>query len=254
MWTSWTGKKTSNSGVIHKLLEAEAVKSVMPGFENVSHCEEHFAIMAAKMYRKIREEFPENPDVAYFTVSNLMLLRPWDLFSYPSCEPKDEELVDEITGILDSALAVDPNHIGLCHMKVHFEEMGPDPGRAGEACDVLRKEVDAAHLLHMSTHIDVLVGDYDSATAYNKLAITADGKMVNSELKISGKDSFYLGYICHDYHMMCYAGMLGGFEGQAMWAARGVRDVLDDDTLRMNPALLIGCEAFRPMEVHVMCR
>ena len=40
-----------------------------------------------------------------------------------------------------------------------------------------------------------------------------------------------------------------------MWAARGLRtSVLDDATLLQNPKLLQGCEAYRPLEVHVLCR
>ncbi|GMH74668.1 hypothetical protein TrRE_jg11975, partial [Triparma retinervis] len=241
--------------VLHGLLQAESVRAVAPGFEDLDHCKTHFAPLAAEMYRKVHSAFPTNPDVAYFTVAALMQLRPWDLFTYPGNSPKDPSLVSEISSILAAGLSSDPSHLGLCHLHVHFSEMSPSPSSSLPSCQVLRTQVDASHLLHMSTHIDVLLGDYDSASSYNRLAVEADKKMLESGLETSGRNTFYLGYVCHDYHMMAYAAMLGGFEKQAMWAARGITsDVLDDSTLRSNPHLLLGCEAYRPILVHVLCR
>ena len=70
-------------------------------------------------------------------------------------------------------------------------------------------KTDAGHLLHMPSHIDVLVGDYKAAVAANLHAIKAD--LRNLEFGTVGGQigTFYAGYINHDYHMAVYAAMLG---------------------------------------------
>ena len=71
---------------------------------------------------------------------------------------------------------------------------------------------DACHPLHMPSHIDVLVGDYSAAVTANEKAVAADVKAV--ETGHSG--AFYVGYICHDYHMLVYAAMFAGREAAAL--------------------------------------
>jgi hypothetical protein len=52
-------------------------------------------------------------------------------------------------------------HPGLLHLYIHLMEMSSHPEAALDAANALRGLVpDAGHLLHMPTHIDVLLGDY----------------------------------------------------------------------------------------------
>jgi hypothetical protein len=122
-----------------------------------------------------------------------------------------------ILHVLSSALQSAPNHPGLLHMYIHAVEMSPSPGDALTACDALRDLVpDGGHLLHMPSHIDVLVGDYDRAIICNDKAVAADIKYLN----LRGANNFYTLYRCHDYHLLIYAAMFDAQFAAAMKAAR----------------------------------
>ena len=104
-----------------------------------------------------------------------------------------------------------PTHIGLCHYYVHLMEMSPEPETALPAADCLRRPSAMGHLLHMPSHIDVLVGDYERACESNLAAVRANREIME-RCKGGQAGTFYNGYIAHDYHMLIYAAMLGGFE------------------------------------------
>jgi hypothetical protein len=76
--------------------------------------------------------------------------------------------------VLEAAMAAPGGrtHPGLLHFYIHLMEMSPTPEAAREAADALRGLVpDAGHLVHMPTHIDVLLGDYQQVIADNEAAI-----------------------------------------------------------------------------------
>ena len=50
---------------------------------------------------------------------------------------------------------------------------------------------DAGHLVHMATHIDVLVGDYESCVRYNLAALRADQSIMRISPDTAGPESFY---------------------------------------------------------------
>ena len=255
---NFAGEKEGNdlNAILHALLSCEFFKCMLPGLHNSSiHVAECGLLQnATHAYRRAYEEHGDNEDVAFFTASTLMLSRPWGLFTHPGCQPTDPALVKEIRDMIDKGLETSGGkHIGLCHLKVHLEEMGPQPESALKCCDTLRRVLDASHLLHMATHIDCLVGDFESAARYNCLAIHADVKMCRG-LPSSSPSSFFVGYMLHDFHMLTYACNLGGFEGKARWACNEMQKILDDDALLKNPMLLKGCEAYRPLLLHVLMR
>jgi hypothetical protein len=111
--------------------------------------------------------------------------------------------------MLESALKKWPTHPGLCHLYIHLMEMSPEPHAALDACEVLRGfESDAGHLIHMASHIDVLVGQYTKAVEANIRALVADDKCI--ALGAGGTaGTFYIGYISHDYHMLVYVARFG---------------------------------------------
>jgi hypothetical protein len=59
-----------------------------------------------------------------------------------------------------------------------------------------------------ATHIDVLVGDYENCFRYNYNAILADEQSMRFSPATSGKESFYFGYIVHNYRKLEDAGHL----------------------------------------------
>ena len=106
----------------------------------------------------------------------------------------------------------------------------------------------------MVSHIEILLGEYDSAVSFNTLAIAADQRTMSSCPSTSSPSSFFVGYVAHDYHMKCFAAMLGGYESESRSAASGLRSLITDKLLHENPALRDGCEAFAPVHVLVLVR
>jgi hypothetical protein len=88
--------------------------------------------------RTTYQQYPNDPEVAYFYAESLMILNSWNLYDYPTHRPLSND-VPEVNKVLEDALDKHPNHVGLCHMYVHLCEMSPNPEKALMACEVLRK-------------------------------------------------------------------------------------------------------------------
>ena len=112
----------------------------------------------------------------------------------------------------------------------------------------------AGHLIHMPTHIDVLVGDYESCVRFNCLAIAADMFAMKSSPDTAGTNSFYFGYIVHNYHFAAYGAILGAMEAKANEIAAELGQHLTEDLFADNPDLTAYLESYSALEVHVMIR
>ena len=106
----------------------------------------------------------------------------------------------------------------------------------------------------MPTHIDVLVGDYESCVRWNYYAILADAHCMQASPSTTGLASFYFGYIVHNYHMLVYGAILGGMEEKAMQMADKLNKQLNEDLLMEHPQLTAYLESYSALEVHVMVR
>jgi len=99
---------------------------------------------------------------------------PWELFKKDGSKAR---LTDEICSAIEHGLKLFPVHSGLCHLNIHIYEMSPTPQQSTHSADVLRTRFpDQGHLLHMSSHLDVLLGDWEKAIKTNKNAVIADDK------------------------------------------------------------------------------
>ena len=106
----------------------------------------------------------------------------------------------------------------------------------------------------MATHIDVLIGDYDSCVRWNAKAIEADRKAMVLFPDTGGTTSFYFGYIVHNYHMLVYGCILGGFEAKAMKFSAELNNYLSEDLFLQNPDLAAYLESYAALDVHVLVR
>jgi tetratricopeptide (TPR) repeat protein len=112
----------------------------------------------------------------------------------------------------------------------------------------------AGHLIHMPTHIDVLIGDYEACVHYNCLAIEADLFSMSSSPDTAGTKSFYFGYIAHNYHFAVYGAILGGMESKAYEIASELSKHLTEDLFIENPDLSAYLESYSALDIHVMVR
>ncbi|CAK0837543.1 unnamed protein product [Prorocentrum cordatum] len=106
-----------------------------------------------------------------------MTIAPWKLFSESTYVPAAQ--VEEIRGALERALRLSPRHPGANHLLIHLMEMSPTPEQALGACALLLEPYapDAPHLLHMPSHIYMLLGRYGDAVRSNVAAVRANTKL-----------------------------------------------------------------------------
>jgi len=208
----------------------------------------------ADALKSIYRQHPSDPEVAYLYAESLMALNAWNLYEYPSGRPLSDDTL-EVRTVLENALEGTPDHAGLCHMYVHLCEMSEKPEDALGACEVLRTRFqDAGHLIHMSTHIYILLGDYEACVKYNKAAIRANTTTTKLFPKTASATSFFFYYIAHDYHMLIYGAILGAMEHEALSCAQNLTAHLPERLFLDNPRITPYLEGYATMDVHVLVR
>mmetsp|Transcript_23798 Transcript_23798/g.56195 ORF Transcript_23798/g.56195 Transcript_23798/m.56195 type:complete len:703 (+) Transcript_23798:145-2253(+) len=241
------------SDVETQLLLAVRVLTRHPGLEHTLS-DDIVGRPYADAMRKVHNKYPDDPEVAYFFAESLMVLNAWKLYEYPTGKPTSPD-VDEVQGVLEKSLNSHKEHAGLCHMYVHLSEMSSHPEAALEACEPLRNKFpQAGHLRHMSTHLDVLLGAYDNCVYYNLKAIEADEKSMRISPGTAGRESFYYGYIVHNFHMGVYGAILGGYEKVAMELSEKLNQALSEQMFEEHPDLSAYLEAYSALDVHVLIR
>ncbi|KAI2466208.1 TPR domain protein [Annulohypoxylon bovei var. microspora] len=202
----------------------------------------------------VYREFPDDLDIATLYVDALMNLTPWQLWDLDTGNPAAEARTLEAKAILERSMARDggSRHPGLLHLYIHLMEMSATPEAALPAANALRTLVpDAGHLNHMPTHIDVLVGDYESAIESNQAAILADDKFFARERG----HAFYTLYRMHDLHFRIYAALFAGRSRVALETAAAVDAALPEALLRVeSPPMADWLEGFLAMRVHALIR
>jgi tetratricopeptide (TPR) repeat protein len=154
---------------------------------------------------KVYEKHPTDTNVAALYAEALLNKNPWRLWDLNTGQPTKHAVVAQ--RVLEQALAAAPNHPGLNHFFVHLMEMSPTPEVSLRCCGVLRKCFPSAgHLIHMPSHIYVLLGMYREATEANIAAWEVDEVYVKKE----GIFNFYTGYRVHNMHFISYAAMFAG--------------------------------------------
>ncbi|MHC4221869.1 MAG: tetratricopeptide repeat protein, partial [Planctomycetota bacterium] len=169
----------------------------------------------------VLEKYPLDRDIICLTAESMMNLTRWKLWDIHQGIPAPGALTEESIEILERALSLTEQgqltpHPGILHFHIHAFEMSPWPEKALASANQLRDiSTESGHLLHMSTHIDVLCGQYLEAVEANNRAIKADLKYIN----LRGKREFYLISCLHDFHSKIYAAMFLGQFAPAMEAA-----------------------------------
>jgi tetratricopeptide (TPR) repeat protein len=196
----------------------------------------------------------EDLDIAALYADALLNVTAWALWDLSSGEPADGAHTLEARRVLESAMSQPGGmtHPGLLHFYIHLMEMSPTPEAALPAANALRGLApDAGHLLHMPSHIDVLLGDYARVIADNELAIVADELHADH----AGRINFYSLYRSHDHHFRIYGAMFAGRKGTALVAADALAESLPEELLRVAvPPMADWLESFVPMRIHVLVR
>src|SRR3954469_11626239 len=114
------------------LIEALAARYAEPAPDDRKPLDEAFA---AAM-RAARERFPEDGDVGALAAESMMDLRPWALWT-PDGKPQPG--TEEVVATLETVLKKHPDHPLALHLYIHAVEASPNPDKAEQAADRLRR-------------------------------------------------------------------------------------------------------------------
>jgi tetratricopeptide (TPR) repeat protein len=198
----------------------------------------------AEAMEKVWKEFPNDADVGALYAESRMNLRPWDLWT---ADGKPHPGTDEIVETLEKTLEVDPNHPFALHLYIHAVEASDRPERARDAADRLRVlQPGLGHNVHMPSHIDVRVGDWQKAIVSNQKAIEAD----RAYREKRPNQTIYRLYMAHNHHMLAFAAMMVGQSELAIRELDGLIASIPPESARFMAGILDGFFA-SPLEARV---
>lgn len=199
----------------------------------------------ADAMREVYAEHGENPYIAELFAESLMNLQPW---KHWTGQGDPGEHTPEILEVIERGLKQQPDHPGLCHLYIHATEASPNPARALEAAKRLGEAVPGSgHLIHMPTHIYVLLGDYDNVIKRNAQGVEVDKLFLERE----GPGNFYSLYRIHNYHFLVYGAMFDGQSQLAYDTALKIKDQVPEEMLKQYVDFLDG---YMPTDLHVLIR
>ncbi len=210
----------------------------------------------ANEMRYVYQKFPEEQDIVALFVDAMMNRHPWKLWDLHTGEPTEGADTAEAREVLEIAMSKfhkgTHRHPGLLHLYIHLMEMSSTPEEALSQANDLRELVpDAGHLPHMSTHIDVLCGNYQSVVKWNDKSIKADELYWRNE----GAMNFYSLYRVHNYHFKLYGAMFLGQFKPAIDAIEGLkRTVPEEFLLKKSPPIADWLEGYMGIEIHALIR
>jgi tetratricopeptide (TPR) repeat protein len=187
----------------------------------------------ASAMRRVRQAFPDDPDVGALTAKAVSAAGTIDVCAAPGqALPASEEVVQ----MLQAVLAQHPDHPYALHLLIHALEGTDKFEQAKGAADRLRDYAPSlSHLTHMPSHIDIRRGAWDAALAASERAIAAD----NEAAKLVGDPGFYRGMVLHNDHMLIYIAAMQGRSALATATAKDLltqipRDYRDRDVERVD--------------------
>lgn len=155
--------------------------------------------------QKLSQKYMDDPDAAVLYAESLLDVSPWDQWDKDGKPlPGTEAAIQS----LQSVLQRNPNHLGANHYYIHVIEASLHPEIALMSAERLKTLLPSSgHILHMPSHIYLLVGDYAQAVQSNIEAIAADRQYI----KEYGLDGIYpLHYLSHNLFFITRAYTLEG--------------------------------------------
>jgi tetratricopeptide (TPR) repeat protein len=183
----------------------------------------------ASAMHDVKQQFPDDVDVATFWAEAAMDLSPWD---YWTADGKPRAHTAEAVSELERVLAAKPDHPGACHYYIHAVEAA-QPQKAVACAERLASLMPGAgHLVHMPAHIYIRVGRWNDAITANQHAVHTD----ETYIKDQGPSGVYpIAYYPHNYHFLSFAATMAGRTQEAIGAARGVAKAVPVDVARQVP-------------------
>jgi tetratricopeptide (TPR) repeat protein len=199
----------------------------------------------ADAMKRVHAQFGNDADVCTLYAESLMDLRPWDLWDTAG-NPRPE--TPEIMAVLERAMELNPNHPGANHLYIHTVEAGPMAAKGVPAAERLRTLVPASgHLVHMSGHIDVRVGEWAKAAEQNRQAIRIDA----AYRALSPNQGFYNIYMAHNHQFLAWSCMHTGRKAECLAAARAMMEGIPAAFIENAPE---GIDGYLHLEIEALLR
>jgi tetratricopeptide (TPR) repeat protein len=185
--------------------------------EDRSELDRRYASMMIDLARR----YPQDLDATVLAVEAMMDTTPWNYW-LPDGRPR--EGTEEMIGMLNRVLKINPLHPGANHFLIHIvEKERPELGE--EAADRLVDLVPGAgHLQHMASHIYIRVGRYHDAVLVNLKGIEADRAYLTRCPQNLAYESLY---IPHNYDFLIAAASLEGNKKLALQTAQEMRKLVE---------------------------
>jgi tetratricopeptide (TPR) repeat protein len=203
----------------------------------------------AQAMGELSNRYPDDLDAATLHAESLMNLKPWQLWSLDH-QPAEGTL--EIVKILESVLTRDPDHPGANHLYIHAVEASAHPEWALPSAERLADLAPGAgHLVHMPSHIYMLVGDYEKAADRNKTAAHMDHSYIEEE---QVKGVYPMLYYHHNLHFEAAANIMLGRQKEAEEAAKQLAASVTTHAGDIPEMGLFITEYFSPYPMFVALR
>ena len=195
-------------------------------------------------------QFAADADLQALTADAIMSLAPWKLYE---ADKTPKPIALRARAPLERGLKANPSHVYLCHMRIHLDEMGPVGDFDWASANALRATdaVDAGHLLHMPSHLDIQVGEYERAMAANVAAVAADLRQL---ARAPSRFSIYTGYLVHNLEFCAWAAMYAGKKAVALNASSQIEEFLDATKLQAAPHMAPFFEVYVATRLMVCVR
>lgn len=176
------------------------------------------AAKLATAYSQAMEElvkkYPDDPDACVLYAESLLDIAPWKQWSRDGTPSAG---TFKALDALESVLKRDPQHLGANHYYIHTIEASPYPERGLISAERLKHLLPSSgHILHMPSHIYLLVGDYQKAALANEEAVAADREYIR-EYGLAG--IYAVHYLSHNLHFLSQAYAMQGRFIEAKHAA-----------------------------------
>ncbi|KAL1526830.1 hypothetical protein AB1Y20_015522 [Prymnesium parvum] len=240
------------------LIGALAVRYEWPPTEESAALDEQYA----ERMEEVALAFPDDADVQAVAAEAIVILRPWDLYVKPcgSATPPwnaaDKELRPvgaRAAALVERGLRACPSHMWLCHLKIHLCEMGPIEHFDWQSAELVRgtDAVDCGHLVHMPSHLDIQVGDYQRAMEGNVLAYQADLRL---HALSPERFTIYTGYVVHNMEFCAWAAMYAGAKAVALEASKKIDSFFSHEVITATPITAMCFEAYLTTRLMVLIR
>lgn len=234
-------KSVNCTQVERDLIQALSTRYANPQPEDRTPLDKAYAEAMRKVWHKHRTD----PDVGVFFAEALMDLAPWNQWTKAG-QPTPG--TDEVLATLDEVLKLNINHPMANHLYIHAMEASYTPEKALPAANRLRElQPSLAHNVHMPTHIDIRVGNWQKAVDWNAKAIVASQNF----RKIAGPaKGLLIFYEAHNYHMLAWGTLMTGQRDLGVKQIDAMVASMPDDFIEaMSPAVEGYCAM--PYEVRV---